>query len=115
MLPVPLLLLVCSLTINTVNAWVPPKPGTEVEWEPVHAMRQRLNITFNYTPTLVHPEICRYMTEEECQRGDENLQAHGKAHRALQNDQKHNPNLGSFKVWNKGVRLSVFLPCAACH
>ena len=93
----PLILISCFLSLG-VNAWVPPKPGSGIEWESVHDMRQRLNITFDYTPTLLHPEICRYMTEHECQKGDENLQAHGKAHRAMQTARKHNPNLGTFKV-----------------
>lgn len=94
---IPILLLL-SLFVGSVKAWVPPRPGSGVEWESVHAMRERLGIQFNYTPSLIHPEICRYMTEEECQRGDENLQKHAVSHRALQEQRRHNPNLGTFKV-----------------
>ena len=88
--------------MNDAFAWIPPRPGTEVaaHWESVHALRQRLGIEFNYTPSLLHPEICRHMTPEECQRGDESMVAHAKSHRALQNTiaRGHNPNLGTFKV-----------------
>ena len=90
-------LLLTSLATNT-EAWVPPKPGSGMEWESVHDMRRRLNLTFSYSPELLHPEICRYMTEHECQAGDENLRAHAKAHRALQSAKNHNPNIGTFKV-----------------
>ena len=71
-------------------------------------MRLRLNDTSfqNYTPQLVHPEVCRHMTREECQRGDENLQRHAESlnrrQRLLQpsnsNPRGHNPNLGTIQV-----------------
>ena len=88
-------------------------------------MRQRLGISYNYTPTLLHPENCRYVSEEECQHADESLQQHAQTHvkhiqqnrawreqksqqqptnssstnsdRALQGI-NHNPNLGKIKV-----------------
>ena len=49
----------------------PPHPETFADFEPVHEMRQRLNITYNYQPKYIHPEHCRYMTEEECREVDE--------------------------------------------
>jgi Immune inhibitor A peptidase M6 len=90
---------------SQVQAWIPPKPGSGVIWEPVVAMRQRLGLEFNFTPALLHPETCRYLTVEECQAADENLIDHAKHHRALQEVRRTNPNLGSFKVL---VLLIVF-------
>lgn len=110
---------ICAILLSTflymqvqVHAWIPPRPGTEVadQWESVGAMRQRLGIAFNYTPSLLHPEICRHMTEDECRQGDQDLKTHSRRHRALQQQQQlsqsqqtpnvrgHNPNLGTFKV-----------------
>jgi hypothetical protein len=94
-LPLVLLLALSS----QVHAWIPPKPGSNVIWEPVVAMRQRLGLEFNFTPALLHPEICRYLTVEECQEADESMIDHAKHHRALQETRgKENPSLGSIKV-----------------
>ena len=106
------LLLGCLCAISF--AWVPPRPGSSIEWESVHDMRERLNITYDYTPSLLHPEICRYMTQEECQDGDESLKAHGRAHRKLQQDRMHNPNLGTIKV-REQVEGRYYLSGAAHH
>ncbi|CAB9515747.1 Immune inhibitor A peptidase M6 [Seminavis robusta] len=83
----PLLLLLLSLsTLSSVLAFVPPKPGSDLAetYEPVHLYRQRRNITFDYKPTALHPETCRYLTELECQNADESMQRHQQRHRALQ-------------------------------
>jgi len=94
------LLLFSNSFFPTCHAWIPPRPGTEVaaNWESVQDMRVRLGQAWNYTPSLIHPEICRHLTEHECQDVDEGLQDHARRHRALQEERRHNPNLGTFKV-----------------
>ncbi|CAB9503638.1 Immune inhibitor A peptidase M6 [Seminavis robusta] len=78
-----------------VVAWIPPRNATG--WEPVDAMRQRLGIDFNFTPSLLHPEICRFLTVDECRTADQSMQDHAAAQRRrLQ--RRNNPNLGKFKV-----------------
>ena len=53
-----------------------PRPTTDAaraaaeRWESVHDFRERLEIPFNYTPVALHPEDCRYKTEQECQAAD---------------------------------------------
>ena len=133
-LQMPLLLLgalfLCSQTshplISSVDAWVPPLTADgriDTSFETVQAMRKRLGIAYNYTPSLLHPENCRYVSEEECQHADESLRQHAQTHvqhiqrnRALREQQQqqqhlavgsrdlqnpemnHNPNLGKIKV-----------------
>ena len=62
---------------TAVTAMHYPRPVTDAakraaaeRWESVHDFRQRLNITFNYRPLALHPEDCRYKTEQECQAAD---------------------------------------------
>lgn len=73
-------LLLCQ---SNIHGFVPPHPGSDLaeNWEPIHAMRRRLQQPYNYTPSFVHPELCRYMSEEECQDVDESLQDHSQRHR----------------------------------
>jgi len=112
-----LLLIVAIGCSSPVSAWIPPlrqNGWNESNWESVHDMRQRLGQTYNYTPTLLHPELCRYLTPEECRDHDVALRDHGRRHRqrivqrkrALRERQlrvdrnlqiDHNPNLGNFK------------------
>lgn len=51
--------------------------------ESLSAMRERLGVAFNYTPDLLHPEICRYLTEEECRDANDSLQAHARKMKKL--------------------------------
>jgi hypothetical protein len=69
------------------EAFVPPKPGSDLEatYEPVHAYRRRMNISYHYQPKSLHPEMCRYLSEEECQDADESMARHHQRHRDLQN------------------------------
>jgi len=60
----------------------PPHPDY-TDWESVHVMRERQNVTYNYHPTNLSPEYCRYMTEEECRAEDEALDYVGKDGRRL--------------------------------
>lgn len=39
--------------------------------ESLEEYRQRMGINFKYAPKLLHPEFCRFLSEEECQRRDE--------------------------------------------
>ena len=56
----------------TIHSLAPPHPRF-TEWEPVHKMRRRLNITYNYDPIHLTHEHCRYLSEEECRLEDEGL------------------------------------------
>jgi hypothetical protein len=95
-------------SVLQIQAWVPPRNqgGTlDESWESVHEMRSRLGIDYNYTPSLLHPELCRYISEDECQLADESMQRHAESHqrrarqrRHLQRTQAPNPSLGKFKV-----------------
>ena len=135
LLPLLILFILSQITITVlllpvVNAWVPPlaPDGKSVDpsWETVHTMRARLGLVYNYTPSLLHPEVCRYVSEAECQHADESLQQHAQTHtkhiqqrRELREQQQqqqqkqqqqheestrrdlqlnHNPNLGKIKV-----------------
>lgn len=45
-------------------------PGHPEVWEPLGDYRRRLGIEFNYTTKALHPEICRHLTQDECERKD---------------------------------------------
>lgn len=86
LLGLPTLTLVVSLcvvlsTLGVVSAF----QGASETLEPLEDYRRRLGIEFNYTPKGVHPEICRYINQTECEELDtftrdlqENLEARGK-------------------------------------
>lgn len=59
------------LTTTTIvhGFYAPPHPNY-TEWETVHQMRRRLNVTYSYKPQYIPNEYCRYLTEEECQIED---------------------------------------------
>ena len=87
--------------------WIPPHPNSELEWESVHDMRRRLKQPFNYTPSkFLDAELCRFLTEEECEEADINMQEHVRAHKELQTRARTNPNLGSINVLVLMVRFS---------
>jgi M6 family metalloprotease-like protein len=79
------LLLLLMLLILPATAFVPPHPDSDLaeSWEPVHERRRRLQQEFNYTPDFVDHELCRYMTEEECEDVDVNLRDHAKRQQQL--------------------------------
>jgi hypothetical protein len=81
-----LLLLLLLLQLQVTDGFVPPKPGSDLAktYENVHAYRQRLGITYHYKPKLLNEELCRNLSEEECQRADESMQAHAKSHQEIQ-------------------------------
>ncbi|CAB9525500.1 Immune inhibitor A peptidase M6 [Seminavis robusta] len=73
------------LLLRPIHGFVPPHPASELseQWESVHQWRRRMQQPFHYTPQFVHPELCRYMNETECQDVDLTLQDHAKRHRSL--------------------------------
>jgi hypothetical protein len=66
------LLWLSSYLLHSTHAFV--GPFNTSEWDPVHIYREKLGLSYAYTPQFLHPEYCRYLTEEECQRQDEHLQ-----------------------------------------
>lgn len=66
------LLLSLLVLLKPAVAVAPPHPSWK-DWESVHQMRKRLNITYNYKPEHVQEEHCRYLTEEQCREDDEGL------------------------------------------
>lgn len=61
------LLLFSSTTV--VVSLAPPHPDFDT-WESVHQYRRRLNMTYTYTPKHLHPEQCRFLSEEQCEVED---------------------------------------------
>ena len=53
-------------------AIAPPHPSY-TDFESVHQMRDRLNITYGYEPQHITHEHCRYLSEEDCREEDEHL------------------------------------------
>ncbi|CAB9496577.1 Immune inhibitor A peptidase M6 [Seminavis robusta] len=67
-----------------VCAWVPPiSPDRQLntEWESVHDMRRRLQVSSNYTPSALHAESCRHFTDAQCQSADQAMRAHAQKQR----------------------------------
>ena len=58
--------------VPLTSALMPPHPNF-TEWESVHQMRQRLDITWNYEPVHLSHEHCRNLTEDSCRIEDEGL------------------------------------------
>jgi hypothetical protein len=83
---------------SNVWSWIPPHPNSTIPWESVHDMRRRLGHSFNYTTRFVDAELCRFMTEEECEEGEAALAEHAKAHRGIQKQFRNNPKAGKVNV-----------------
>eukprot|EP00797_Seminavis_robusta_P011136 Sro1835_g300580.1 Pre-pro-metalloprotease PrtV (756) ;mRNA; f:8187-10960 len=79
-------------------AWIPPHPESKEEWESVHDMRRRLGISYNYTPQQLHPEMCRFLSEEDCIDHDEAMGQHVQSHRRIQQQVRLSPKLGKINV-----------------
>lgn len=88
------------------HAWIPPHPSNRDGFETVHAMRRRLSLPFNYSSVFINPELCRYLTEEECEETDKMMEKHVKAHKQLQKQIQYNPSLGKINVLVLMVRFS---------
>ena len=93
------LLLILGNLLSSSEAWIPPPPDKIHEFESVHEMRRRLNVTFEYSPTLIHDEACRHMTESECRDADVSMQQYAQDQRNLQGWRiSASPEIGDFKV-----------------
>lgn len=105
------LLLVCILLqpFSATRAWMPPHPNATIKFESVHEMRRRLNKGFNYTTRFVDAEMCRYLTEEECEESDERMKEHAEAHKKLTRMTRSNPSLGRINVSLDNARKIVLI------
>ena len=81
------------------SSFAPAHHELHKQWESVHQERRRLNVTYNYVPKFIHPEHCRYVSEEECKRADYE-RGMAVAERRL------NPSVGTFKV----LVLLIYFP-----
>jgi M6 family metalloprotease-like protein len=83
---VSLLLFLLSFLL-LASAIVPPHPSSDLirnkTWLAVHEHRRRLGVEkYGYQTKYIHPEVCRYQTEADCQAMDESLKM--QSHRTLQ-------------------------------
>jgi M6 family metalloprotease-like protein len=84
--------------VNLAHSLQRPHPNF-TEWESVHALRRRLNITYNYEPLHFSQEHCRHLTEDDCRTEDETI---GHAKRRLHG--RHlSPSIGD------NIRILVIL------
>jgi hypothetical protein len=81
-----------------VRALAPPHP-TWKDYESVHAMRRRLNITYGYQTKHLPAEYCRYLNETACQQEDER-QGEFRANRRKLRESRRlaNPSIGTFQI-----------------
>jgi hypothetical protein len=80
--------------LTKTSAFVFPDLSSDTsQWETVEQYRERHNITY-YQPVHIHPEYCRYVTEDTCRANDE------AAARSIEKRQQRrlNPSKGSFTV-----------------
>lgn len=97
-----LLALASVFTLNqiSVDGFVPPhRDLLEEEWEPVASHRISNGISFKYTPTRLHPEICRYRDEKTCSQLDEAFLNHTVQRRDLIRTEKKTPILVLLLQW----------------
>ena len=89
------------------RSMAPPHPDFH-NFESVHQMRRRLNITYNYQTKHLHSEFCRHISESLCRYHDESVGTERQRRRNLmENGQRHlNPNTGTFQ----GLALLVRFP-----
>jgi len=87
--------LLLGTTSTPVRAFVTPKPGTDLAstYEPVsshhhhhhhHHHNSKQNNTRIPTTKALHPEMCRYLTREECLAADESMYRYQQNHRNIQ-------------------------------
>ena len=76
----------CLLTtVPTALASVPPKLGSAVNVESIHEYRQRMNLQpLQYKPRLVSIDMCRDLSDVDCEKHDVLLQEHAQKHQAIQ-------------------------------
>jgi M6 family metalloprotease-like protein len=84
---------------SVVQALVPPHPDFH-NFESVHDMRRRLNMTYHYEPKYVHSEYCRHLSEAECEQYDISFGMERERRRNLGKDPKTrhlNPAFGEYR------------------
>lgn len=104
----PFVLAASLLGDRYVLSWIaPPYPNSTTEWESVHDMRRRMQQPFNYRVSkYMDAEVCRYLSEEECEEADLMMQQQVEAHKSLQIQVRNNPNLGSINVLVLMIRFT---------
>ena len=86
------------LLIGAVRSLAPPHP-TWKDYEPVSAMRRRLNITYGYQTKNLPPEYCRYLNETVCQQEDERQGEFRENRRKLRESRRlANPSIGTYQI-----------------
>ena len=81
------LVVVCLflLAAPTALASVPPKLGSTVNVESIHEYRLRMNLQpLQYKPRLVSIDMCRDLSDADCEKHDVLLQEHAQKHRDIQ-------------------------------
>jgi M6 family metalloprotease-like protein len=102
------LFLLVVVAVVAVRALAPPHPDFFSDFESVHEMRRRLNITYGYTTKHLHSEQCRHLSEEDCERYDTHFGEERERRRRLVRDpaRRHlNPATGE---WRGLVLLARF-------
>lgn len=61
---------------------------------------------YNYTPQLISPEMCRYVSEEDCEDADMSMKEHVESQKSIQKRRRKNPNLGKIKVLVLMIRFT---------
>jgi M6 family metalloprotease-like protein len=75
------------LISSLCRATVPNFPGYEkacnCTWESVHDLRKRLGIDYKYKTRLINPELCRTISEEQCEAIDNRMIDEGRRKREM--------------------------------
>lgn len=81
--------------LSLLGAFVPPTSTVQAnETEDIAAFKH----DYGYMPKLLHPEMCRYLSTEECIDADNSLMEHGRRNRKRQEMRRLNPSMGAFKT-----------------
>lgn len=88
-------LLLSSLMLAPTASFIYPQPSQQLDgdWEPVDQYRQHHNITYNYEPVNIDPELCRHITEDVCRADDE---AAARVTTQRREERRLNPRTGSY-------------------
>jgi M6 family metalloprotease-like protein len=67
------------LLLSSSNAFVPPINNED--WESVQDYRRRMGMDYTYQTKSIHKEVCRYLTEDECKKMDDDFGEQAKRNR----------------------------------
>jgi M6 family metalloprotease-like protein len=76
-------LLVLSALLPVMATFPPTQELRDEGYETVHEYRRRLGIDYKFTPQWVSPEMCRTISEEQCQELDESFERGVRSNRKL--------------------------------